>query len=318
MNDDFKGKTNETAKLMNSIQKSTKIKSKYWLFSRYSTGWICGLHADFTQLNFCANDALNRIEKVRVRRRFFFITILRDPVSRVLSEWLHIRRGATWSASKNACSFEFDASNENTSNELANENQADLFNCSHSKNWKADVNLGDFLKCDSNLARQMLNRMTRMLADLTRVGCLNRSTSDQSQIEYNRLLLESAKANLNRLAYFGLLEFQKVSQFIFESTFNLNFQHSFIQLNKTHSTQIKTQNKTIELIRKLNYLDIELYGYAKELLFKRLGELRKTKNFEEFEHSKRDSLALDNFEMNLDKFPELRLLKKLSRENNLR
>lgn len=60
----------------------TKSKSKYWLFSRYSTGWICGLHADWTQLNYCADDALNRIEKVKLKRRFFFITILRDPVAR--------------------------------------------------------------------------------------------------------------------------------------------------------------------------------------------------------------------------------------------
>ena len=60
----------------------SKARSKYWLFSRYSTGWICGLHADWTQLNYCADDALNRIEKVKLKRRFFFITILRDPVSR--------------------------------------------------------------------------------------------------------------------------------------------------------------------------------------------------------------------------------------------
>lgn len=26
---------------------------RYWLFSRYSTGWKCGLHADYTELTEC-------------------------------------------------------------------------------------------------------------------------------------------------------------------------------------------------------------------------------------------------------------------------
>ena len=35
-----------------------------WLFSRFSTGWICGLHADFTELyvSGCVDNALDRKE----------------------------------------------------------------------------------------------------------------------------------------------------------------------------------------------------------------------------------------------------------------
>ena len=72
----------QTSKQSKPSKSRSKARSKYWLFSRYSTGWICGLHADWTQLNYCADDALNRIEKVKLKRRFFFITILRDPVAR--------------------------------------------------------------------------------------------------------------------------------------------------------------------------------------------------------------------------------------------
>ena len=40
-----------------------------WLFSRHSTGWACGLHADWTELHACVPRALNRLEGVRRKRR---------------------------------------------------------------------------------------------------------------------------------------------------------------------------------------------------------------------------------------------------------
>lgn len=251
-----------------------------------------------------------------------------------------MRRGATWRASRFACSSEFEDSNEN-SNELmtsdkVNEtghrqtdadqetavssqhtsrpsielnatinNSANVSSsrCYSGDDWRG-VSLEEYTNCETNLA---INRQTRMLADLSKVGCSNNA----NRTEYNRLLLESAKYNLKRFAYFGLLEYQKLSQFVFESTFNFTFEHSFLQLNRTHSTQIKTNRETIELIRQLNSLDMQLYAYAKELLFERFARLKRTKNFEEFESSKVNSLH--NFKQNLDKFPELRLFQKFSK-----
>ena len=43
-------------------------KKTVWLISRYSTGWICGLHADWTELNVCVESAMNKEEK-KVRSR---------------------------------------------------------------------------------------------------------------------------------------------------------------------------------------------------------------------------------------------------------
>ena len=296
-----------------------KARSKYWLFSRYSTGWICGLHADWTQLNFCADDALNRIEKVKLKRRYFFITLLREPVARFLSEWTHVRRGATWRASRYACSTEFTQDNNENSNELLNaksndrptkgtmnqpdNQQSTNRKCYSGDDWKG-VDLDDYMNCDTNLA---INRQTRMLSDLSKVGCLNNG----NRTEYNRLMLESAKHNLNRLAYFGILEYQKISQFVFETTFDFNFQHSFVQLNKTHSTQVKVDEESLQLIKKLNHLDVELYEYAKRLLFRRFEESKQHKSFEQFERSKLSSL--DNLKENSNKFPELKLLQKFSK-----
>ena len=41
-----------------------------WLFSRYSTGWRCGLHADWTELNPCVDGVLNEQEEQSRHRRF--------------------------------------------------------------------------------------------------------------------------------------------------------------------------------------------------------------------------------------------------------
>ena len=43
-------------------------KQHIWLFSRYSTGWQCGLHADWTELQNCVNQFLNKKEGPTHRR----------------------------------------------------------------------------------------------------------------------------------------------------------------------------------------------------------------------------------------------------------
>ena len=66
-----------------------------WIFSRYSTGWLCGLHADWTELKDCVAEKMNEVYGDR-KRNFIYITNLRQPVQRFLSEWKHVQRGATW------------------------------------------------------------------------------------------------------------------------------------------------------------------------------------------------------------------------------
>ena len=72
------------------------------IFFRYSTGWKCGLHPDWTELTECVDDYLNSIEEL-AKRRYFYITFLRDPVRRYLSEFKHVQRGATWKKSEHKC-----------------------------------------------------------------------------------------------------------------------------------------------------------------------------------------------------------------------
>jgi hypothetical protein len=40
-----------------------------WLFSRFSTGWACGLHADWTELRECVGHRLDKIEGEKRSRR---------------------------------------------------------------------------------------------------------------------------------------------------------------------------------------------------------------------------------------------------------
>jgi heparan sulfate 6-O-sulfotransferase HS6ST1 len=156
------------------------------------------------------------------------------------------------------------------------------------ENW-IGVKLDKFVDCESNLAT---NRQTRMLADLALVNCYNK-TSMPSE-ERNRMLLTSAKRNLAgkkelknqriefqifllltfsniAMSFFGLTEYQKISQYIFEETFNLRFAIPFEQHNSTLSMQmyenLTTQQK--DDVNNANALDLELYNFAKKLMFQR-------------------------------------------------
>ena len=45
-------------------------KKTIWLFSRYSTGWVCGLHADWTELTSCVETAMDKKEKKTRYRKY--------------------------------------------------------------------------------------------------------------------------------------------------------------------------------------------------------------------------------------------------------
>ncbi|XP_013415939.1 heparan-sulfate 6-O-sulfotransferase 2 [Lingula anatina] len=227
-----------------------------WLFSRYSTGWRCGLHADWTELQECVDREMDAFEGKHRTRRYHYITMLRDPVKRYLSEWMHVRRGATWKTAQLRC----------------NGRQATLQEvpfCYNSSDWYG-VTIEEFLACPHNLGN---NRQTRMLANLSAVGCYNRSLLPPDVRD--KMLLESAKTNLRNMAYFGILEYQPEMQYLFEKTFHLKFGVQFSLFNKTHITKLKMSNKTVEEIVKVNSLDVKLYQYAKELFLQRVNHVRR-------------------------------------------
>lgn len=216
---------------------------EFWLFSRYSTGWACGLHADYTELfvSGCVDYIMDKKEGIsklyslvgrfirynenfgfyvksflgkHQKRRYYFTTFLREPVERFISEYSHVVRGANWLAARHACN-----------GKLPSPEQLPM--CFNPEIGWEGVELDEFLACPFNLA---FNRQTRMLADLTLVNCYNKSSMDTRTRE--NILLESAKKNLLNLAFFGIKERMEDSQFLFEQVFRLKF----VFLNKYFKT----------------------------------------------------------------------------------
>lgn len=118
--------------------------------------------------------------------------------------------------------------------------------------------------CPYNLAN---NRQTRMLADLSLVGCYNLTVMSENQRW--AMLLESAKRNLRNMAFFGLTEYQRKTQYLFEHTFRLSFIAPFTQLNGTRAASVEVEPETQRRIRELNQWDVELYEYARDLFLQR-------------------------------------------------
>ena len=121
------------------------------------------------------------------------------------------------------------------------------------------------MKCDSNLA---INRQVRMLANLSLVHCYNKSAMSSEMRD--SILLQSAKDNLADMSFFGLTEYQKETQYLFEETFKLKFIDDFEQKNATTASRTDLSPEDLERVKKINHLDIQLYEYAKELFLQRL------------------------------------------------
>ncbi|KAJ8393852.1 hypothetical protein AAFF_G00055810 [Aldrovandia affinis] len=193
---------------------------------------------------------------------FYYITMLRDPVSRYLSEWKHVQRGATWKTALHMC-------------DGRSPTQDELPTCYSGDDW-AGVTLTEFMDCPSNLAN---NRQVRMLADLSLVGCYNLSSMNES--ERGHILLSSAKSNLRNMAFYGLTEFQRKTQYLFERTFSLRFIAAFTQINSTRAAGVDINEGVRRNIEELNLLDVQLYDYAKDLFLQRFQFTRQRERQEE-------------------------------------
>lgn len=176
-------------------------------------------------------------------------------MSRYLSEWRHVQRGATWKASLHVCDGRSPTLSE-------------LPSCYSGDDWSG-CSLQEFMDCPYNLAN---NRQTRMLADLSLVGCYNVSTMTEE--ERWAVLLESAKRNLRGMAFFGLTEYQRKTQYLFERTFNLEFIAPFTQLNGTRASTVDVPPETQQRILELNRWDVKLYEYARDLFLQRFQVTR--------------------------------------------
>ena len=140
----------------------------------------------------------------------------------------------------------------------------------------SQIKWSDYLSCEHNLAN---NRQVRMLANYNKLGCnglrcrtKSENCTGQERNSYDKMLLESAKETLLSLSFFGLSELQNQTKYLFEKTFN-----NKIKLNTEFKTVISSRNQFLkvllndaDVINMNNYLDFELYKYAKELFTSRI------------------------------------------------
>ena len=146
------------------------------------------------------------------------------------------------------------------------------------KNWN-EATFDEFLSCEYNLAN---NRQTRMLANFNLIGCgvlkcLHKSSDCTNKMKMisEAKLLESAKHTLSGLSFFGLDEYQSLSEYLFIKTFDSNkfrFQNYISVKTKTELDFSSVTN--LKLIQENNHLDIKLYEFAKKLFFEKIKFFR--------------------------------------------
>jgi hypothetical protein len=126
-----------------------------------------------------------------------------------------------------------------------------------------------------------------MLADFSQIGCntlkcmeMNYECSDELKNFNEQKILHSAKHSLLGLAFFGLAEEQKLSEYLFLKTFGedkFRFSEPIIDIKNTNAEKAINgeAGKYIERIKSRNNLDIDLYEFAKEIFYKRVAYFQK-------------------------------------------
>ena len=218
----------------------------------------CDIHAGFAELEECVKkDNYKKLGKIH------YLTMLRNPQERYLSEFQHVKKGATWVNAIRRCLYLEIYSKKCYGNK---------------KDWSY-VEFQDFLNCEYNLAN---NRQVRMLANYNRIGCnkLNcwlksSNCSLEMKKQFDNELLESAKETLLSFSFFGLTEYQNYSFSLFEKTFEnkLKFSQPFpLQTERLGQKLLEHDFKDyLNEINEKNHLDIQLYDFAKELFFQRIS-----------------------------------------------
>lgn len=227
--------------------RASNKQKEQWLFSRYTFGWPCGVHADLTLLKKCLPSIYKGLYKQSV---FHFVTLLRHPVERFLSEYEHVLHGAMWKESRTILSCK--------------DKTFYLTECYSKYSNNGSFSLEQFLDCPYNAAK---NRQTLMLADWNLIPC-----EDVVGLAVKEsILLESAIKSLLEMAYFALVERQSESKLLFEHTFSIHFKHPFKQ--RTRDRRGRYTAEQLNRVEAANELDMQLYKHANELFNERLQKL---------------------------------------------
>ena len=250
-----------------------------WLVSEKTTGWMCGVHALYVDFVRCLKNVTtyNKMTKwkkhfplVSSNRMFHYVTLLRHPVLRYLSEYLQTTRGACWPVHDRICDGEVIETKQTPY--CADCNLKRLRHRGRNvSRLHVQESLREYLSCD---VRWRNNRLTLALADSEQVTCWNRT--QYTSEERDKILLESAKENLLKFSFFGILEFQEESGWLFERTFGMEFgiRPPPLPFNSSVANlllhELLLRPSLYQKVIANNELDLELYWFAVEEFEKRM------------------------------------------------
>jgi len=234
-----------------------------WIFSTKTFGWVCGVHPTWTEYKDCVPTIMDQKLGAR-KRQYMYITILRHPVARFASEYLHAKRGATW-FHRHKC----------RNSVMSPDQVPPCYKGYYDRESWPDLTFEKFISCPYN---QGINRQTIMLADLTLIGCYRNMRSLTKT--HKDTLLASAKLNLKRnFTNFAVNEYLSESQILMEHQFGRKFLENFEGKDNERMksgdlvTYIFKNKELYDKVVELNHLDMELYKYALELFSSRLTAL---------------------------------------------
>ncbi|CAL1544634.1 unnamed protein product [Lymnaea stagnalis] len=226
-----------------------------WLFHSFNTtGYVCGEFADFTTLNNCPIDRWFKTSgrDPRPFRRYFLVTMLREPMARYLSEWLHTRDEDTFFKNEPRLY-------RNISLELQKKGLACYLGIKLS-----NLPLLDFIRCKENSAN---NRQTRMLANLAEVNALRLRGQ-----AYDEALLKSAKQTLLRLPFYGILDRLDDTMVLLEAELGFHFRQPLHRQHTASETLLPLEPGMLQLVQQANHLDLKLFQFATKLFDDKLSK----------------------------------------------
>ncbi|GFO10998.1 heparan-sulfate 6-o-sulfotransferase 3 [Plakobranchus ocellatus] len=243
-----------------------------WLFNGYNTtGFVCGENAAYNEIkNRCPIDYWFKTtgRDKRTYRRYHLITMVRDPISRYISEWLELK-------SRDA----YFLNEPRLWRKQPVELQKKGLKCWLGKRMTY-LTLDDFVNCPDNPAN---NRMTKMLANINYVNALQ----IESKTKYKQALLLSAQNVLRRTAFFGLHHRLNDTQCLLEEILGarMNKSLNFASMDDSYK-QLSPALK--HKILMANSLDTKLFAFAKELFEARVSIWRKKHNKQTLASGKKD------------------------------
>lgn len=235
-----------------------------FMISRYSSGWPCGVHSSFARLQLCAPKITSE------NKQLFYVTNLRDPVERLISEYFHATKG--WGGNEHGSSSQYPLESDKFCNGTVRNfprgcslmaggnfplNKA-MKETSFTGMEDREISLFDFLLCPATYKN---NRQTKMLA-------LNQKCVPEDGEEDQLYLLEQAKAALFELDFFGIAERLRESQLLFEFTFGVGFRIKAKGPGPSYKKLLKPAQ--VGMIKALESLDMELYEVALQVFEARI------------------------------------------------